>query len=199
MSNSQSNWNIILICFINYFFKFYWHDSHNNLLILITTLYIRGNPNSLSLPRIELNKQHIFTWIKVTKLIDERDVCYRRLNLWDLFYTSSIKKVNNHVYMFAGSYLIFVINTIIKLFNKSKSKYFFYHWCSWQFVDCRTLIVNLAKDTLNNKDCRTVQGYCLLVCMGVKGKYPNFEVGLKCILMVVLYLLLCSYLNENRM
>ena len=32
-----------------------------------------------------------------------------------------------------------------------------------------------------------------------KDKYPNFEVGLKCILMVFPYLLLCSYINENAM
>ena len=31
----------------------------------------------------------------------------------------------------------------------------------------------------------------------LKDKYPNFEVGLKCILMVFPYLLLCSYINEN--
>ena len=30
-----------------------------------------------------------------------------------------------------------------------------------------------------------------------KDKYPNFEVGVKCILMVLSYLLLCSYINEN--
>ena len=31
----------------------------------------------------------------------------------------------------------------------------------------------------------------------LKDKYPNFEVGLKCIPMVFPYLLLCSYINEN--
>ena len=35
-------------------------------------------------------------------------------------------------------------------------------------------------------------------CM-FKDKYPNFEVGLKCLLMVFPYLLLCSYINENDM
>ena len=30
-------------------------------------------------------------------------------------------------------------------------------------------------------------------------KYPNFEVGLKCTLMVFPYLLLYSYINENAM
>ena len=30
----------------------------------------------------------------------------------------------------------------------------------------------------------------------LKDKYPNFQVGLKCILMVFPYLLLC-YINEN--
>ena len=25
---------------------------------------------------------------------------------------------------------------------------------------------------------------CLFVCLGLKDKYPNFEVGLKCIIMV---------------
>ena len=29
----------------------------------------------------------------------------------------------------------------------------------------------------------------------LKDKYPNFEVGLRCILMVITYLLLCSYTN----
>ena len=29
----------------------------------------------------------------------------------------------------------------------------------------------------------------------IKDKYPNFEVGLKCILIVNPYLLLCSYIN----
>ena len=29
-----------------------------------------------------------------------------------------------------------------------------------------------------------------------KDKYTNFKVGLKCILMVFPYLLLCSYINE---
>ena len=33
----------------------------------------------------------------------------------------------------------------------------------------------------------------------LKDNYPNFEVGLKCILMVFSYLLLCSYINENAM
>ena len=33
----------------------------------------------------------------------------------------------------------------------------------------------------------------------LKDKYLNFEVGLKCILMVFPYLLLCSYINENAM
>ena len=33
----------------------------------------------------------------------------------------------------------------------------------------------------------------------LKDMYPNFEVGLKCILMVFPYLLLCSYINENAM
>ena len=32
----------------------------------------------------------------------------------------------------------------------------------------------------------------------LKDEYPNFEVGLKCILMVFPYLLLCSYINENN-
>ena len=32
----------------------------------------------------------------------------------------------------------------------------------------------------------------------LKDKYPNFEVGLKCILMMFSYLLLCSYTNEWR-
>ena len=31
----------------------------------------------------------------------------------------------------------------------------------------------------------------------LKDKYPNFEVGLKCILMVFPYLPRCSYINEN--
>ena len=33
----------------------------------------------------------------------------------------------------------------------------------------------------------------------LKEKYPNFEVGLKCIIMVFPYLLLCSYMKENAM
>ena len=33
----------------------------------------------------------------------------------------------------------------------------------------------------------------------LKDNYPNFELGLKCILMVFPYLLLCSYKNENAM
>ena len=33
----------------------------------------------------------------------------------------------------------------------------------------------------------------------LKDKYPNFEVGLKCILIMFPYLLLCSYINENTM
>ena len=33
----------------------------------------------------------------------------------------------------------------------------------------------------------------------IKDKYPNFEVGLKCIFMVFPYLLLCSYINENAL
>ena len=33
----------------------------------------------------------------------------------------------------------------------------------------------------------------------LKDKYPNFEVELKCILMVFPYLLLRSYINENAM
>ena len=40
--------------------------------------------------------------------------------------------------------------------------------------------------------------YCineLRYCTYLKDKYPNFEVGLKCILMVIPYLLLCSYIN----
>ena len=39
---------------------------------------------------------------------------------------------------------------------------------------------------------------CLLVISNkplLKDKYPNFEVGLKCILMVFPYLFLCSYIN----
>ena len=39
---------------------------------------------------------------------------------------------------------------------------------------------------------------CMIVTL-LKDKYPNFEVGLKCILMVFPYLLLCSYINENAM
>ena len=39
----------------------------------------------------------------------------------------------------------------------------------------------------------------LLWLSSLKDKYPNFEVGLKCFLMVFPYLLLCSYLNENVM
>ena len=35
--------------------------------------------------------------------------------------------------------------------------------------------------------------------MFLMDKYLNFEVGLKCILMVFPYLLLCSYINENMM
>ena len=35
--------------------------------------------------------------------------------------------------------------------------------------------------------------------VSLKDKYPNFEVGLKCILMVFPYLLLCSYINENAL
>ena len=34
----------------------------------------------------------------------------------------------------------------------------------------------------------------IIVCL-IKDKYPNFEVGLKCILMVFPYLLLCSYMK----
>ena len=33
----------------------------------------------------------------------------------------------------------------------------------------------------------------IVLCL--KDKYPNFEVGLKCILMVNPYLLLCSYIT----
>ena len=33
----------------------------------------------------------------------------------------------------------------------------------------------------------------------LKDKYPKFEVGLKCILMMFPYLLLCSYINEYAM
>ena len=33
------------------------------------------------------------------------------------------------------------------------------------------------------------------VNMNFKDKYPNFEVGLKCILMVNPYLLVCSYIK----
>ena len=44
---------------------------------------------------------------------------------------------------------------------------------------------------------------CVCVCVRVylllKDKYRNFEVGLKCILMVFPYLPLCSYINENAM
>ena len=35
--------------------------------------------------------------------------------------------------------------------------------------------------------------------ISLKDKYPNVEVGFKCILMVFPYLLLCSYINENVM
>ena len=34
-----------------------------------------------------------------------------------------------------------------------------------------------------------------LEARNLKDKYPNFEVGLKCILMVNLYLLVCSYIK----
>ena len=37
------------------------------------------------------------------------------------------------------------------------------------------------------------------LCFHLKDKYPNFEVGLKCILMVIPYLLLCSYINQKAM
>ena len=33
------------------------------------------------------------------------------------------------------------------------------------------------------------------IVLYLKDKYPNFEVGLKCILMVNPYLLLCSYIT----
>ena len=35
--------------------------------------------------------------------------------------------------------------------------------------------------------------------LALKDRYPYFEVGLKCILMVFPYLLLCSYMNENAL
>ena len=35
--------------------------------------------------------------------------------------------------------------------------------------------------------------------LNLKDKYPNIEVGLKCILMVFPYLLLCSYIIEIKM
>ena len=37
----------------------------------------------------------------------------------------------------------------------------------------------------------------LFVSAVLKDKYPYFEVGFKCILMVFSYILLCSYINEN--
>ena len=37
------------------------------------------------------------------------------------------------------------------------------------------------------------------MCLGCsEDKYPNFEVGLKCTLMVFPYLLLCSYIMKTR-
>ena len=43
------------------------------------------------------------------------------------------------------------------------------------------------------------QSLLLKIAKRLKDEYPNFEVGLKCILMVFTYLLLCSYINENAL
>ena len=49
----------------------------------------------------------------------------------------------------------------------------------------------------------TFEEYCKMfrkeLRASIKDKYPNFEVVLKCILMVFPYLLLCSYKNKNAM
>ena len=60
------------------------------------------------------------------------------------------------------------------------------------------IAVSIVYDTLKiffEHSC----SYCLILhlhCgMELKDKYPNFEVGLKCILMANLYLLVCTYIK----
>ena len=55
-------------------------------------------------------------------------------------------------------------------------------------INCEKWLCQHLEDSLRNSNT-----------MYLKDKYPNFEVGLKCILMVFPYLLLCSYINENAM
>ena len=50
---------------------------------------------------------------------------------------------------------------------------------------------DLTSPTSNQLPASLVLFYMSLL----KDKYPNFEVGLKCILIVNPYLLLCSYIN----
>ena len=50
----------------------------------------------------------------------------------------------------------------------------------------------------NLKQCNIIMFICSIKYL-LMDKYLNFEVGLKCILMVFPYLLLCSYINENAM
>ena len=55
-----------------------------------------------------------------------------------------------------------------------------------QYVVCRRPKLHSYYTSLNIKH-------------SLKDKYPNFEVGLKCILMVNPYLLLSSYINQKAM
>ena len=66
--------------------------------------------------------------------------------------------------------------------------------CACNFIQVRVLkkhwLLNFTKTNLYILLCDRVP---------LKDKYLNFEVGLKCILFVFPYLLLCSYINEYVM
>ena len=68
----------------------------------------------------------------------------------------------------------------------------------WVIQVKEIIIVNKMGSVYNKQQQLT--GHCSSgqdLVVSLKDKYPNFEVGVKCILMVLSYLLLCSYINEN--